>query len=88
VVPIESIVQFAGVTKLFLVENGHARSINDIVTGSEGQGWIEVSSKSLPGSGEVVTTGQSQLADGTPVLIRKPEPFSEPSSPAVGLSRP
>ena len=36
VVPIESIVRFAGVTKLFIVENGKARSINDIKTGSEG----------------------------------------------------
>ncbi len=34
VVPIDSIVRFAGVTKLFIVENGKARSINDIKTGS------------------------------------------------------
>ena len=48
VVPIESIVRFAGVTKLFIVENGKARSINDIKTGSEGRGWVEVTSKQLP----------------------------------------
>ena len=48
VVPTESIVRFAGVTKLFIVENGKARSINDIQTGTEGRGWVEVTSKLLP----------------------------------------
>ena len=74
VVPVESIVRFAGVTKLFIVENGKARSISDIKTGSEGRGWVEVTSKQLPETAQVVTTGQTQLADGTPVVIREPEP--------------
>lgn len=77
VVPIESIVRFAGVTKLFVIEGNKARSINDIVTGSEGRGWVEVTSKSLPAVASVVTTGQSQLADGTPVVVRVPEPPAE-----------
>jgi multidrug efflux pump subunit AcrA (membrane-fusion protein) len=76
IVPIESIVQFAGVTKLFIVENNRAKSIDDIVTLGEGRGWIEVSSKSLPTTALVVTTGQTLLADKTPVLIRTPEPPS------------
>jgi multidrug efflux pump subunit AcrA (membrane-fusion protein) len=89
VVPIESIAQFAGVTKLFLIEDGRARAVNDIVTGIEGQGWIEVSSKSLPASGSVATTGQSQLADGTPVVIRTPETApSEPANTAEAKGRP
>ena len=74
VVPLDSIVRFAGVTKVFIVENGKARSISDIKTGSEGRGWIEVTSKLLPETGAVVTTGQTQLADGTSVAIREPEP--------------
>jgi multidrug efflux pump subunit AcrA (membrane-fusion protein) len=73
VVPIESIVHFAGVTKLFVVEDGKARAISDIVTGAEGQGWVEVTSKNLPETATVVTTGQSQLADGTPILVRIPD---------------
>jgi multidrug efflux pump subunit AcrA (membrane-fusion protein) len=77
VAPIESIIRFAGVTKLFVVEDGKARAISDIVTGAEGEGWVEVSSKSLPESASVVTTGQSQLADHTPVLIRTSEPPTE-----------
>ena len=77
VAPTESIIRFAGVTKLFLVENGKARSVNDIVTGSEGPGWVEVTSKSLPTSAMVVITGQTQLANGTPVVIRTPGPPSD-----------
>ena len=72
VVPIEAIVRFAGVTKLFLVEHGKARAIGDVRTGVEGRGWIEVKSSHLPHAADVVTTGQTQLADGTPVVVRKP----------------
>jgi multidrug efflux pump subunit AcrA (membrane-fusion protein) len=82
VVPVESIVRFAGVTKLFVVENGKARSINDIKTGNEGRGWVEVMSKQLPETADVVTTGQTQLADGTPVVLRQPEP-AEPAKSAA-----
>jgi multidrug efflux pump subunit AcrA (membrane-fusion protein) len=77
VAPTESIIRFAGVTKLFFVENGKAWSVNDIVTGSEGPGWVEVTSKSLPTSAMVVITGQTQLANGTPVVIRTPGPPSD-----------
>jgi membrane fusion protein, multidrug efflux system len=80
VVPLDSIVRFAGVTKLFIVENGRARSISDIKTGSEGKGWVEVASKQLPATAAVVITGQTQLADGTPVVIREPEPPARPHS--------
>jgi RND family efflux transporter MFP subunit len=74
VVPIESIVRFAGVTKTFVVEGesgqGKARAI-EVETGLEGPGWIEVVGN-LPARGRVVTTGQSQLAEGTPVAVRTP----------------
>jgi multidrug efflux pump subunit AcrA (membrane-fusion protein) len=84
VVPTESIVRFAGVTKLFIVENNKARSISDIITGAEGRGWVEVASKTLPASASVVTTGQTQLADNTQVVIRTPEPPSEHGRGAAG----
>jgi membrane fusion protein, multidrug efflux system len=84
VVPTESIVRFAGVTKLFIVENSKARSINDIQTGSEGRGWVEVTSKQLPETAQIVTTGQTQLAEGTPVVIREPEPAAKPNSGETG----
>jgi membrane fusion protein, multidrug efflux system len=78
VVPLDSIVRFAGVTKLFVIENGKARTISDIKTGSEGRGWVEVTSKQLPETAAVVTTGQTQLSDGTPVVIREAEPPTQP----------
>ncbi len=71
VVPMEAIVRYAGVTKLFIVQGNRARAIGDIRTGTEGRGWIEVISSRLPPAADVVTTGQTQLADGTPVVIRK-----------------
>jgi len=80
VVPVESIVHFAGVTKLFVVENGTARTINGIKTGQEGRGWVEIESGQVPETAPVVTTGQSQLADGTPVVIRQPERPEQPRS--------
>jgi multidrug efflux pump subunit AcrA (membrane-fusion protein) len=77
VAPAEAVIRFAGVTKLFYVEGGKAHSVNDIVTGTEGPGWVEVSSNALPVSALLVVTGQTQLADGTPVVIRTPEPAAD-----------
>jgi len=71
VVPLESVVKYAGVTKLFVVEGDKVRSIN-VETGLEGPGWVEVIGN-LPAAGQVVTTGQTQLADGTLVVVRQPE---------------
>jgi membrane fusion protein, multidrug efflux system len=80
IVPLDAIVRFAGVTKLFVVEadGKKARSIN-VETGKEGPGWAELLSP-LPDQAKVVTTGQSQLADGTPVVIK--EPTAEAPKPA------
>ena len=68
VVPIESVVKFAGVTKIFVIEAGKARAIA-VETGLEGKDWVEVSGD-LPAKGRVVTSGQTMLADGTPVDVR------------------
>ncbi|AGA25425.1 efflux RND transporter periplasmic adaptor subunit [Singulisphaera acidiphila] len=83
IVPIESVVKYAGVTKLFVVEAGKARSIN-VETGQEGLGWIEVTGE-LAKNAEVVTTGQTQLADETAVIVRKPEP--ESPAPVVSTAK-
>ena len=78
VAPIEAVVKYAGVTKLFVVEGRKARSLN-VETGLEGPGWVEIIGK-LPAKAEVVTTGQSQLAEGTPVVVRETEPV-KPAAP-------
>jgi membrane fusion protein (multidrug efflux system) len=79
VVPLESIVEFAGVTKLFVVEADKARAI-PVQKGLEGNGWVEVLG-TLPAQARVVTTGQTQLADGTPVVVRTPEEAAPAPAP-------
>jgi multidrug efflux pump subunit AcrA (membrane-fusion protein) len=86
VVPPESIIRYAGVTKLFIVENQRARAISDIETGLEGRGWVEVISKELPANAQVVTTGQTQLANQTMVVIKAPEPAEPPTAPVAALA--
>jgi membrane fusion protein (multidrug efflux system) len=84
IVPLDAVVRFAGVTKLFVVEDSKkARSI-EIETGKEGAGWVELLTP-LPDHAKVVTTGQSQLADGTPVLVKTPE--TSPSKPDQPLAK-
>lgn len=68
-VPLESVVSFAGVTKVFAVEGGKAHGV-EIELGVQGKGWVEVIGP-LQGGTQVVTNGQTQLADGTPIEIRE-----------------
>ncbi|HEV3122816.1 MAG TPA: efflux RND transporter periplasmic adaptor subunit, partial [Isosphaeraceae bacterium] len=75
VVPLESVVKFAGVSKLFVVESDKARAI-PVETGEIGTGWIEVVGAVSEGA-KVVTSGQTQLADGTQVLVRGEEATSK-----------
>jgi RND family efflux transporter MFP subunit len=72
-VPLESIVQYAGVTKLFVVEGDEVRAVDDLELGKEGSGWVEVSSAAMPDSGSVVTTGHSKLAGGSRIVVRDAE---------------
>jgi len=72
VVPVESIVEYAGVTKLFVVEDGKARAVS-VEKGQEGTGWVEVIG-AVPAGAVVVVTGQTQLAEGTTVTVRGGEP--------------
>jgi RND family efflux transporter MFP subunit len=67
--PIESVINFAGVTKLFTVVGGKAQEV-PIQTGLRGDGWVEVVGQIDP-EAVVVTSGQSQLANGTAVTLRQ-----------------
>jgi len=78
-VPEEAIVSFAGVTKVFVVEDGKARAV--MVKPGERMGikgaervaqWVEVAGELRTGS-KVVTSGHSQLAEGMPVRVRGAE---------------
>jgi RND family efflux transporter MFP subunit len=68
-VPIGADSTFAGVTKIFVIEGDKAHAI-PVTLGLQGKGWVEVKGD-LPAAAQVVTTGQVQLAEGTPVVIRQ-----------------
>ncbi len=94
VVPIESVYRFAGVTKIFLIEDHPTQGSPvsrgyPVETGRQlAGGQIEVHSpeQPLPQDGLVVTTGLTKLAEGTPVVIRQPDD-PESAKPA-GTSEP
>lgn len=68
-VPAESLVTFAGVTKVFIVRDGKAFPV-DVRPGVRGGEWLEVSGDLAPGM-PVVTSGYTKLAEGTPVRVRE-----------------
>jgi multidrug efflux pump subunit AcrA (membrane-fusion protein) len=67
-VPPESLKSFAGITKLFVVEGSIARAV-EVEVGTREKDWVEVRGPLEPGA-LVVTSGQSQLVEGSPVRIR------------------
>lgn len=82
-VPEEALVRFAGVTKIFVVRDNHAYEIKvepgvrlEVNGPKRVENWFEVST-TLPAETQVVTSGQSQLYDGSPIRIRE-ESKNEP----------
>ncbi|MBI3838384.1 MAG: efflux RND transporter periplasmic adaptor subunit [Planctomycetia bacterium] len=70
-VPLESLVNFAGVSKIFLVVDGHAKEV-PVTLGVQDTEWVEIASPTLPENSQVVTSGQTVIADGTAVAVRMP----------------
>ncbi|GIW94170.1 MAG: secretion protein HlyD [Pirellulaceae bacterium] len=70
VVPREAVVRFAGVTKLFVIENEQARAV-EVEIGTEGRDWVEVKGNLRAGA-LVAIDGQSRLVDGSRVKLRAP----------------
>lgn len=70
----DAVAQFAGVTKVFVLEGegdrAYVRPVN-VTTGQEGEGWIEVGGE-LAADWRVAESGLGKLADGTSVLVRDP----------------
>ena len=67
--PRSAVTTFAGVTKLFVVEQGVARE-HEVTLGVDlGDGWVEIAQGVSKGM-EVATSGLSKLADGTAVQVR------------------
>jgi HlyD family secretion protein len=67
-VPPEAIVSFAGVNKVFIVDGDRAKAI-EVQPGQRDRTWVEVVGPIPPGS-RVITSGFSQLVDGSPIRVR------------------
>jgi hypothetical protein len=63
------VVQFAGVTKVFLADGGRAREVQAIL-GEQAGDHVEVVSPALPAGARVITSGQTVLARDTPIRVR------------------
>jgi len=72
-VPRAAVSIFAGVTKVFVVEDGVARE-RPVTLGSDlGDGWVEIAS-GLPRGVDVATSGLSRLSDGARVSVKAGAP--------------
>ncbi|HJZ53629.1 MAG TPA: efflux RND transporter periplasmic adaptor subunit [Gemmataceae bacterium] len=67
-VPPEAIVSFAGVNKVFVADGDHAKAI-EVQLGQRDKTWVEVIGP-VPPNVKVITSGFSQLVDGSPIRIR------------------
>ncbi len=87
IVPLDAIVRFAGVTKLFVAGDDRKAHAIAVETGKEGRGWAELLAP-LPDGSRVITSGQSLLADDTPVAIRDPEAQAQGESKPLAKAAP
>ncbi|HXJ34146.1 MAG TPA: efflux RND transporter periplasmic adaptor subunit [Candidatus Eisenbacteria bacterium] len=72
-VPRSAVTSFAGVTKIFVVEDGVAHE-REVTLGVDlGDGWVEITQGVTKGI-QVATSGLSKLADGTVVQVRADAP--------------
>jgi hypothetical protein len=78
-VPVEALVRFAGITKVFIADQETAREVL-VTTGVVQDQWVEVISADFPQDAHVITSGQTLLADRTPIFVRV--------SPATAQSKP
>ena len=67
-VPPEAVRTFAGVSKVFVVEGNSARTI-EVELGTREKDWVEVHGAFKPDA-KVVTSGHSQLVEGSVVRVR------------------
>jgi RND family efflux transporter MFP subunit len=85
-VPLEAVVRFAGVTKVFVVLPKNLAREVPVETGLEDPDgrWVEVVGRVSPGA-DVITTGQLQLADGASVVVKDAAP-EEKAAPATATA--
>lgn len=88
VVPVDAVVSFAGVTRVFTLEGTTARS-QPVVAGRIRDGVQEIL-EGVQAGDRIVVSGQSKLVDGQTVALREAGPGTagEPRDTASGGSRP
>jgi RND family efflux transporter MFP subunit len=69
-VPLAALSNFAGITKVFVAEDGKAKEVQ-VTLGVQTTEWVEIAKPALPRGAQVVTSGQSALADGSAVTVRQ-----------------
>lgn len=79
-IPLEALTSFAGITKIFVIQDGRAKEVR-VALGVQNTEWVEIADPLLPRGAQIVLSGQSGLADGTPVVVRSAaSPVSRPTS--------
>lgn len=68
-VPLEALVSFAGVTKVFLVVRDRARAV-PVNLGLQTADWVEIVDPPIPSGSTVITSGQSAVLDGVALAVR------------------
>jgi multidrug efflux pump subunit AcrA (membrane-fusion protein) len=66
-IPTEALVQFAGVSRAFVLSEGRAKSV-EVTVGTRDKDWVEV--RGLPAGAQVITSGHAQLVDGCAVRVK------------------
>jgi len=69
-VPLSALVNFVGVNKIFLLENGRAREVQ-VTSGVQTTEWVEIVQPTLPRDALVITSGHANLATDSPVAVRR-----------------
>lgn len=86
-VPLEAIVGIAGISKLFVFENGKAREVQ-VTLGTQTNEWVEILQPPLPENAVVITSGHGQLSTGSLVQVRSTSVAADNGSPTRGTQSP
>ncbi|MFM7737638.1 MAG: efflux RND transporter periplasmic adaptor subunit [Alphaproteobacteria bacterium] len=79
VVPVEALVSFAGVTRVFVIEPDGTVKSREVAPGLRRGAGVEITRGLEPGD-RVATSGLGRLSEGTPVVVRAPEAVEAPAA--------
>ena len=72
-IPLTGLYSFAGIHKVFVVQDGIAREFK-VTLGEQTSVWVEIATPQLPNDSIVVTSGQRLLSDGISISVRDTTP--------------